>query len=74
LFCKYAKLPFSARGECADNKPVLRLVRGPRSDATLSAWYVGLVPIPLVVVALMAIYGFRTSFGGPAAVFRFRGE
>jgi len=29
-----------------------------------SAWYIGLVPIPLVVVALIAIYGFRTSLAG----------
>jgi serine/threonine-protein kinase len=39
----------------------------------LSAWYVGLVPIPLVVVALMAIYGFRTSLAG-RPLFQISGE
>ena len=30
----------------------------------ISAWYIGLVPIPLLAVALIAIYGFRTSLAG----------
>ena len=30
----------------------------------VSAWYFGLVPIPLLAVALIAIYGFRTSLAG----------
>jgi serine/threonine-protein kinase len=30
----------------------------------LSAWYIGLVPIPLLAVAGIAIYGFRTSLAG----------
>jgi serine/threonine-protein kinase len=39
----------------------------------LSAWYVGLVPIPLLAVALIAIYGFRTSLGG-RPLFQIPGE
>jgi hypothetical protein len=39
----------------------------------LSAWYIGLVPIPLVAVALIAIYGFRTSLAG-RPLFRISGE
>jgi serine/threonine-protein kinase len=39
----------------------------------LSAWYVGLVPIPLLAVASIAIYGFRTSLAG-RPVFRISGE
>jgi hypothetical protein len=30
----------------------------------VSAWYIGLAPIPLLAVALIAIYGFRTSLAG----------
>jgi serine/threonine-protein kinase len=30
----------------------------------ISAWYLGLVPIPLLAVALIATYGFRTSLAG----------
>jgi serine/threonine-protein kinase len=39
----------------------------------LSAWYIGLVPIPLVAVAAMAIYGFRASLAGQP-LFRISGE
>jgi hypothetical protein len=39
----------------------------------LSAWYIGLVPIPLVAVALIAIYGFRTSLAG-RPLFQISGE
>ena len=39
----------------------------------LSAWYIGLVPIPLVAVAVIAIYGFRTSLGG-RPLFQISGE
>jgi serine/threonine-protein kinase len=39
----------------------------------LSAWYVGLVPIPLLAVAAIAIYGFRTSLGG-RPLFQISGE
>ena len=39
----------------------------------LSAWYIGLVPIPLLAVALIAIYGFRTSLAG-RPLFQISGE
>src|SRR5271157_3034058 len=39
----------------------------------LSAWYIGLVFIPLAAVALIAIYGFRTSLAG-RPLFRISGE
>jgi hypothetical protein len=39
----------------------------------LSAWYIGLVPIPLLAVAFIAIYGFRTSLAG-RPLFRISGE
>jgi serine/threonine-protein kinase len=39
----------------------------------LSAWYVGLVPIPLLAVAAIAIYGFRTSLAG-RPLFQISGE
>jgi serine/threonine-protein kinase len=39
----------------------------------ISAWYIGLVPIPLLVVALIAIYGFRTSLAG-RPLFQISGE
>jgi hypothetical protein len=39
----------------------------------LSAWYIGLVPIPLLAVAAMAIYGFRTSLAG-RPLFQISGE
>jgi hypothetical protein len=38
-----------------------------------SAWYIGLVPIPLLAVALMAIYGFRVSLAG-RPLFQISGE
>ncbi len=37
------------------------------------AWYIGLVPIPLVAVGLIAIYGFRTSLAG-RPLFQISGE
>jgi hypothetical protein len=30
----------------------------------LSAWYAGTVAVPLIVIALVAVYGFRNSLGG----------
>ena len=39
----------------------------------LSAWYIGLVPIPLLAVAAIAIYGFRTSLAG-RPLFQVSGE
>ena len=39
----------------------------------ISAWYIGLVPIPLVAVGLIAIYGFRTSLAG-RPLFQISGE
>ena len=39
----------------------------------LSAWYIGLVPIPLLAVAAIAIYGFRTSLAG-RPLFQISGE
>ena len=39
----------------------------------LSVWYIGLVPIPLLTVAAMAIYGFRTSLAG-RPLFQISGE
>jgi hypothetical protein len=39
----------------------------------LSAWYVGLMPIPLLAVAAIAIYGFRTSLAG-RPLFQLSGE
>jgi serine/threonine-protein kinase len=39
----------------------------------ISAWYFGLVPIPLLAVALIAIYGFRTSLAG-RPLFQISGE
>ena len=39
----------------------------------LSAWYVGLVPIQLLAVAAIAIYGFRTSLAG-RPLFQLSGE
>jgi serine/threonine-protein kinase len=39
----------------------------------ISAWYVGLMPIPLLAVALIAICGFRTSLAG-RRLFQISGE
>ena len=39
----------------------------------LSAWYIGLVPIPLLPVASIAVYGFRTSLAG-RPLFQISGE
>jgi serine/threonine-protein kinase len=39
----------------------------------LSAWYVGLMPIPLLAVVAIAIYGFRTSLAG-RPLFQISGE
>jgi len=39
----------------------------------VSAWYIGLVPIPLLAVAAIAIYGFRTSLAG-RPLFQISGE
>jgi serine/threonine-protein kinase len=39
----------------------------------ISAWYIGLVPIPLLTVALIAIYGFRRSLAG-RPLFRISGD
>jgi hypothetical protein len=30
----------------------------------LSAWYAGTTAVPLILLALLALYGFRTSLGG----------
>ena len=30
----------------------------------LSAWYAATVAVPLIVIALVAVYGFRNSLGG----------
>jgi hypothetical protein len=39
----------------------------------LSAWYIGLMPIPLLAVASIAVYGFRTSLAG-RPLFQISGE
>jgi serine/threonine-protein kinase len=39
----------------------------------LTAWYIGLVPIPLLAVASIAVYGFRTSLAG-RPLFQISGE
>jgi hypothetical protein len=39
----------------------------------VSAWYAGLVPIPLLAVAAIAIYGFRATLAG-RPLFQISGE
>jgi hypothetical protein len=49
------------------------LLRACPPTLDVPAWYFGLVPIPLLAVALIAIYGFRTSLAG-RPLFRISGE
>jgi hypothetical protein len=41
-------------------KSILRLPH----TLDFSAWYAGTTAVPLILLALLAIYGFRTSLGG----------